>query len=79
MVVDGRGISVNRRLAGQHVFRWATLLAALFLMAVNPLAAQLPLAASQGAGQGGRDPGSQSDDCGSSVAGSPSCAAMPSI
>jgi hypothetical protein len=47
-------------------------LAALFLMAVNPLAAQLPPAASQGAGQGGPAPaGSQSDDCSSSVAGSP--------
>jgi hypothetical protein len=63
---------VNRRLAGPHVFRWATLLAALFLMAVNPLAAQLPPAASQGAGQGGPAPAdSQSDACGSSVAGSP--------
>jgi hypothetical protein len=48
------------------------LLAALFLMAASPFAAQLPLAASEGAGQGGPAPaGSQSDDCGSSVAGSP--------
>jgi hypothetical protein len=61
-------------LAGPHVFRWATLLAALFLMAVNPLAAQLPPAASQGAGQGGPAPAdsqSQSDVCESSAAGSP--------
>jgi len=63
---------MNRGWAGPPVFRWATLLAALFLMAVNPLAAQLPPAASQGAGQGGPAPaGSQSDDCSSSVAGSP--------
>ena len=72
MFVYGRGVRVNRRLAGHHVFRWATLLAALFLMAVNPLAAQLPPAASQGAGQGGPAPAdSQSDACESSVAGSP--------
>ena len=63
---------MNRGWAGPPVFRWATLLAALFLMAVNPLAAQLPPAASQGAGQGGPAPaGSQSDACESSVAGSP--------
>ena len=72
MFADGRGVRVNRRLAGLHVFRWATLLAALFLMAVNPLAAQLPPAASQGAGQGGPAPAdSQSDVCESSAAGSP--------
>ena len=72
MFVSKRGVRVNRRLAGPHIFRWATLLAALFLMAVNPLAAQLPPAASKGAGQEGPVPAdSQSDDCGSSVAGSP--------
>jgi hypothetical protein len=40
-------------------------------MAARPLASQLPSAASQGAGQGGRDPDSQSDVCESSIAGSP--------
>jgi len=72
MFADGRGVRVNRRLAGLHVFRWATLLAALFLMAVNPLAAQLPAAASQGVGQGGPAPAdSQSGVCEPSTAGSP--------
>jgi hypothetical protein len=46
------------------------LLAAFFLMAASPLAAELPGGA-QGDGQGGSDPGSQTDNCGSSVAGSP--------
>jgi len=40
-------------------------------MAVNPLAAQLPPAASQGVGQGGPAPDSQSDVCEPSVVGSP--------
>ena len=72
MFADGRGVRVNRRLAGQHIVRWATLLAALLLMAASPLAAQLPPAASQGAGQGGPAPaGRQSDVCESSAAGSP--------
>ena len=72
MFADGRGVRVNRRLAGPHIVRWATLLAALFLMAASPLAAQLPPAASQGAGQGGPAPAdSQSDVCESSAAGSP--------
>jgi hypothetical protein len=71
MVVDGRGVRVNGRLAGQHVFRWATLLIALLAMTANALAGEQPVA-SQGAGQRGTAPaGSQSDDCGSSVAGSP--------
>ena len=51
---------MNRGWADPPVFRWATLLAALFLMAVNPLAAQLPPAASQGAVQGGPAPTEQS-------------------
>ena len=71
MFADGRGVRVNRRLAGPHVFRWATLLAALFLMAASPLAAEPP-SASQGAGPGGPAPaGRQSDVCESSTAGSP--------
>ena len=71
MFADGRGVRVNRRLAGPHVFRWATLLAALFLMAASPLAAEPP-SASQGAGPGGpAHAGRQSDVCESSTAGSP--------
>ena len=63
---------MNRGWAEPPVFRRETLLAALFLMAVNQLAAQLPPTASQGAVQAALAPaGSQSDDCGSSVAGSP--------
>ena len=71
MFADGRGVRVNSRLTGPHIFRWATLLAAVLLMAARPLASQLPSAASQGASQGGRDPDSQSDVCESSIAGSP--------
>ena len=63
---------MKQRLGRATCLSLGNLLAGLLLMAVNPLAAQLPPAASQGAGQGGRAPaGSQSDDCGSSVAGSP--------
>jgi hypothetical protein len=48
------------------------LLSSLFLMTVNPLDAQLPPTTSKGAVQAAPSPaGSQSDDCGSSVAGSP--------
>jgi hypothetical protein len=70
MFVSRRGVGVNKRLAWPPIFRWATLLAALFLMAANPLAAQLP-AAMQGASQAGRDPDSKSDACESDAAGSP--------
>jgi len=71
MFADGRGVRVNRRLAGPHIFRWAALLAALLLMVTSPLAAEPP-SASQGAGQGGPAPAdNQSDACESSVAGSP--------
>ena len=59
-----------RRLPGPPIFRWVTLLAGLLVMTASPVAAQLP-AASQDAGQEGRDPGSKSDDCVPSVAGSP--------
>ena len=72
MFANGRGTRVNRRLARQHVIHWVTLLAAFFPMAVNRLAAQLPPAASKGAGQG--DPAStdsQLDVCESSASGSP--------
>jgi len=61
---------VNTRLDESPAFRWATLLAALFLMAASPLAAELPDGA-QGNDQVGRDPDSQSDVCEPSVAGSP--------
>ncbi len=61
---------MSRRLAVSPVFFRVSLLAALFLVAANPLAAELA-AATRDASQGGRGPGSQSDDCGPSKAGSP--------
>ena len=70
MFVYRRGVRVNTRLDESPAFRWATLLAALFLMAASPLAAELPDGA-QGNDQVGRDPDSQSDVCEPSVAGSP--------
>jgi len=65
-----RGVKVNRRFIGSPVFRWATLLVAFLAMTANPLSGEQPVA-SQGTGQGGIDPGSQSDACESSVTGSP--------
>ena len=61
---------MNRHLDVFPVFRWITLLAGLLVMTASSVAAQLP-AASQDAGQDGRDPGSLSDDCGPSMASSP--------
>jgi len=61
---------VNRRFIESPVFRWATLLLALLAMTANPLSGEQPVA-SQGDGQGGRGPDSQSDVCEPSVAGSP--------
>jgi hypothetical protein len=62
---------MNRRFDETPVTRWATLLAALFLMAVNPLAAQLPPAASKDASQGNPNSVSTTDSCESDAAGSP--------
>ena len=61
---------MNRRFIESPVFRWATLLLALLAMTANPLSGEQPVA-SQGDGQGGRGPDSQSDVCEPSVAGSP--------
>ena len=61
---------MNRRLAASSVYRWATLLAGLLVMAANPVAAQLP-AAFQDASLGSPTPVSTTDACESDAAGSP--------
>ena len=61
---------MNRRLAASSVYRWATLLAGLLVMAANAVAAQLP-AAFQDASLGSPTPVSTTDACESDAAGSP--------
>ena len=65
-----RGARVNRSLTLTHVYRWATLFAALLVMTAGPVAAELSDGV-LGASQAGSAPMSETDACEPDTSGSP--------